>query len=200
VLTSLEPPSPASPGGPREVEHSLQTTPQLPSPLRMISPPEPEKHRDTGESSKVTPIFKRWLQTRFKKTNKNHASQLREQLSTESGQPVNLRFDYQSQPTANIPIKAPSRMAAAQRVRVSVFFFGRQQVCGMSDQASQRSIAKPVIWVRCSVCSLAPLFILRRSVKERPNLQIPSKSGKTTPVADKSPQVQRKWTLCVCFY
>jgi hypothetical protein len=199
VLTSLEPPSPASSGGPREVE---RTTPQLPGPMPMTSPPEsyPEKPRDAVESPRVPPVSKRWFRTRFKKINKNQASKPPDRLSTKFGHPVRLGFDSQSQPTANVAQNGPSRYAAGQRQAVSVLFFGRQQVWGMSDEASQRSVAKPVNWVRCSVCSLAPLFILRRSVKERPNLQLPSKSGKTTPVADKSPQVQRKWTLCVCFY
>jgi hypothetical protein len=96
------------------------------------------------------------------KTNKNPALQP-DQLSTESGQPVD-RFHSQSQPTANVALKGPSKMAAGKRVRVSVFFLGRQMVCGMSDEASQRAVAKPVNLVRCSVWSLAPLFILRDSV------------------------------------
>ena len=176
MLTSLEPPSPTSSGGPREVERSLQTTPQLPGALPMTSPPESENHRDAAESSRVTPVFKRWLQTRFKKTNENQASQ----------------------PTANITKKAPSRMAAARRVRVSIFL-SRQKVCDMSDEVSQRTVAKPVNWVRCSVCSLALLLILRRSVKDIPRLQTPTESAKMLLIADKSPQVQRKWTLCVSF-
>jgi hypothetical protein len=158
VLTSLEPPSPASSEGPREVDPSLKTTPQLPEALPMTSPPElhPERNRDAAESSRVTLVFKskRWLQKKFEKPNKNQASRPPDQLSTNSGQPVD-RFDSQSQTTANITQSGPSKYAAGQRVRVSVFFFGKQQVCGMSDEVSQRSVAKPVDWVRCSVCSLA---------------------------------------------
>ena len=123
MLTSLEPPSPSSSAGPREVERSLQTISQLPGPLPMISPPEPETHRGAAESSRIRPLFKR-LQTRFRKTNKNGASQLEplDQLSTKSGQPFNT-FNSRSQPTASIAKKGPSLMAATQRVRVSVFFF-----------------------------------------------------------------------------
>ena len=67
--------------------------------------------------------------------------------------------------------------------------------CGMSDEAYQRAVAKPVNLVRCSVCLLAPLFILCRSLKEIPRLQSPPMSIKMLLVVDKSPQVQRKWTV-----
>ena len=164
MLTSLEPPSPASSAGPREVERSHQTTPQLQEALPMTSPPHscPEQHPDAAKSSRVTPFFKR-LQTRFKKTDKKQAVQPPDRLSTETGQPVNLSPDSQSQPTAQ---KGLSSMAETRRQRVSVFFFGRQHVYGMSDEVSQRTVSRAVKWVRCSVCSLAPLFILRRSIKE----------------------------------
>ena len=91
----------------------------------MTPPPEPypEKHRDTPESSRVTQVFKKWLQTRFKKTNNNRASQLPDQPPTKAGRPVNL-FNSQSQSTANIAQNGPSRYAAGQRVRVSVFSIG----------------------------------------------------------------------------
>ena len=170
MLTSLEPPSPASLAGPHEVERSLQTTPRLPGALPLASPPEsyPTTHRDAAQSSRFKPGFKGWLQTRFQKTNKNQASQPLDQLSTKYGRLVHLRFDSQSQPTANIANKGPARMAAGQRVRVSVFFFDRQYVCGTSDEASQRTVARPVNMVRCSVCLLALLFILCRSEKEIP--------------------------------
>jgi hypothetical protein len=153
----LEPPSPASSGGPREVERSLQTA-QLPEALPMISPPElhPEKHRDTAESSGVTLVFKskRWLYKRFEKTNKNQTSQRPDQLSTKSGQ-LDL-LDSQSRPTVNIARNGPSRFAAGQRQPVSVVSFGRQQVCGLSDDESQRTVGKSVNWVCCSVCPLVP--------------------------------------------
>ena len=158
MLTSLEPPSPASSAVPREVEfmpsRSLQTTPQLPGGLPMTSPPRsyPEKHRDTAESSRVPPVFK-WLQTRFKQTKKNWALQPPDQLSTGSGPPLNLS-NSQGQATANIVQNGPARFAAGQRVRVSVFFFGRQRcvVCLMK-YVCQRAVA--VNLVRRSVCSLA---------------------------------------------
>jgi hypothetical protein len=154
VLTSLKPPSPASYSGPREVERLLQTTPQLPGAMPMTSPPEsyPEKHRDTAESPRVPPVSK-WLQTRFKKAKKNQASQPPDRLSTKSGQVVDL-LDSQSQPTANTTRNGRSRFSAGQRQAVSVFFFGRQQVCCMSDEVSQRTVGKSVDWVRCSVCPL----------------------------------------------
>ena len=161
---SLKPPSPASSAGQREVERSLESTPQLPETLPMTSPPGPEQHRDAAESSRVTPLFKR-LQTRFRKANKKQASQPPDPLSTEPGQPVDPRFDSQSRPTAHIAQKGPSRMAAGQRVRVSVFLFSDwQMMCGMPDKASQRAVAVAIDPVRCSVCSLAPLFTLRDSV------------------------------------
>ena len=161
---SLEPPSPASSAGLREVECSPEPTPQLPETPPMTPPPGPEQHRDTAESFRATPLFRR-LQARFWKTNKKQASQPPDPLSTESGQPVNLRFDSRSRPTTNIAQKGPSRMAAGQRVRVSVFFFSDwQMMCGMPDKASQRAVAVAIDPVRCSVCSLAPLFTLRDSV------------------------------------
>jgi hypothetical protein len=155
----LEPPSPASSAGPREVERSLQTTPQLSGPLPVTSPLEsyPEKPRDTAESPRVPPVSKRWFRTRFKKINKNQASQPPDQLSTNSGHPID-RVGSQTQPTENIAQNRPSRYAAGKRQAVSVFFFGRQQVCGMSNEVSQRSVGKSVDWVRCSFYSLAPLF------------------------------------------
>ena len=159
MLKSLEPPSPASSAGPREVERSRQTTPQLPEPLPMTSPPEsyPEQHRDATQSFRVIPLFKR-LQTRFRKTNKNKASQPPDRLPTVSGRPVDLRLDSQSQPTAQ---KGLSSMAETRRQRVSVFLFGKQHVCGMSDEASQRTVSRVVKWVqfvrwrRCLSCVLA---------------------------------------------
>jgi hypothetical protein len=169
VLTSLEPPSPASSAGLREIERSLQTTPQLPEALPMTSPPEsyPGKPHDAVASPRVPPVSKRWFRTRFKKINKNQASQPPDRLSTKSGQPID-RVGSQSQPTENIAQNRSSRYAAGKRQAVSVFFFGRQQVCGMSDEVSQRSVAKPVNWVRCSVYSLAPFFILRGRVRKIP--------------------------------
>ena len=156
VLTSLEPPRHLLPSrsklNARSRPHRSCQRPCLSPPLQsriqrnlVMLPSHLESHRH----------FKRWLQTRFKKTNKNQASQPPDQLSTQSDRPVNPRFDFQSEPTANITTKPPSRMAATQRARVSIFFFGRQQVCGMSDEASQRTVAKPVNWVRYSVCPLA---------------------------------------------
>ena len=104
----------------------------------------------------------------FKRTNRNQASRPPDQLSTKSGRPPNPS-NSRSQPTANTAQEGLSRMAAGKRVRVSVFF-GSQQVCSMSDEVSQRAVAKPVKLVRCSVWSLAPLFILRDSVRQIPRL------------------------------
>ena len=165
MLTLLEPPSPVSSTGPREVERSLQTTPQLQEVLPMSSPPEshPGQHRDAAQSSRAIPVFKR-LQARFKKTNKIQASHPPGQLSTTLGRPPDHRFNSQSQPTGDIATGRRSTMAAGQRVRVSVFFFGRQMTCGMSDKASQRVVAVRIDPVRCSVYSVAPLSILRDSV------------------------------------
>jgi len=92
----------------------------------MTSPPEPVKHHDTGESSRVTPVSKRWFRAIFKKIIKNQASQPPEQLSTKSGHPVKLGFDSQSQPTASIAQNRSSRYAAGKR--------------------QARSVAKPVNW------------------------------------------------------
>jgi hypothetical protein len=155
VLTLREPPSPASSAKLHEVERSLQTTSQLPEALPMTSPPEsyPEKYHDTAESSRVPSVFKR-LQTRFKRTKKNQASQPPDQHSAKSGQLIDL-FNSQSQPTANIAYNGRSRFSAGQRQAVSVFFFGRRQVCCMSDEVSQRTVGKSVDWVRRSICPLA---------------------------------------------
>ena len=163
MLTSLEPPSPTSSAKPHGPESSLQTTLRLPEHLPIISPPQshPAKYRDATQSSRVPPVVER-LWARFRKTNKDQALQPPDQLSTTSGQPVNLPADSQSKLTANIANKGPSLMAATQRVRVSVFF-GRREVCGTSHKASQRVVAVRIHPVRCSVCSLAPLFILRDS-------------------------------------
>ena len=201
MLTLLEPPSPASSARLCEVECSLQTTPQLPGALPMASPPGsyPEKHHDTAESSRVPPVFKR-LQTIFKKTKKDQASQPPNQLSTKSGRPVDFRLTSQLQPPADITKGGPSRFAAGKRVRVSVFlFFGRQQVCSISDEASQRVVAKPINLVRCSVWSLVPLFILRDSPRKIPRLPQQVIRSRTRPVADNGRQVQRKRVLCVSF-
>ena len=92
----------------------------------MTSPPEnhPEKHLDAAESSRVTPVFKTWFQTRFKKTNKNQASKQPDHFSNRSGQPVNLS-NSQAQVTTNTAQSGPSRFAAGKRVRVSAVFFDR---------------------------------------------------------------------------
>ena len=158
----------------------------------------PEQHRDATQSSRVPPVFKR-LQTRFKKTNKNRAVQPPDQLPTESGQPINLRFDSQSQPVADIANGGRSTMAEGRRQRVSVFFFGRQHVCGISNEASQRSVSRAVNWVRYSVCSLAPLFILRDRVRRIPRLLKRSIRSRARQVVDKSLQVERKRVPCVSF-
>jgi hypothetical protein len=152
VLTLLEPPSPASSAGPREVEfipsRSLQTTPQLPGALPMTSPLEsyPEKHRDAAESSRGTLVFKRWFQTRLAKTNKNQASQPPDQLSTKSGRPFDLRFNSQLQPTADIAKGGPSRFAAGKRVRVSISsLVDNSCVVCLTKHLSERS-QNPSIW------------------------------------------------------
>ena len=88
MLTSLEPPSPTSSSGPHEVQRPPQTAPQLPGTPGSY----PEKHRDTSESSRITPVFKRWFQTRFKRSNRNQASRPPDQLSTKSGRPLNPSF------------------------------------------------------------------------------------------------------------
>ena len=165
MLTSLEPPSPASSAGPHEAEHSLQTTPQLPESLPMTSPPQsyPEQHQDTAQSSRVTPLFKR-LRMRFRKTNKNKGPQPSNQHFTGFGQLADLRFDSQAQPITHVAKTGPSIIAEGRRQRVSVFSFDRQKVCSMSDNASQRVVAVRIHPVRCSVCSLAPLFTLCDSV------------------------------------
>ena len=148
MLTLLEPPSPASSAGPREVERSLQTTPQLPGALPMDSPPGsyPEIHRDTAESSRVPPVFKR-LQTIFKKTKKDQASQPPDQLSTKSGRPVDFRLNSQLQPPVDITKGGPSRFAAGKRVRVSVFFslVDNRYAAFLTKHLSEWS-QNPLIW------------------------------------------------------
>jgi len=133
MLTSLEPPSPASSTGPHEVDvappRSMRATPQLPVSLSIVSPPEtssPKKHPDTPDSSEGISALERWLQARFRRTNKTWGSHPPDQLATSSVRPVNLRFNSQSQSRENTPKKGPPTMAAGQRVRVSVLFAGRQ--------------------------------------------------------------------------
>ena len=147
MLTLLEPPSPASSARLREVERSFQTTPQLLGALPMASPPGsyPEKHHDTAESSRVPPVFKR-LQTIFKKTKKDQASQLPNQLSTKSGRPVDFRLASQLQPPADITKGGPSRFAAGKRVRVSVFFFGRHRYVACLTKHLSEWSQNPLIW------------------------------------------------------
>ena len=88
-------------------------------------------------------------------------------------------------------------MAAGQRQRVGVFFFGRQY--GMSDEASQRTVSRSVNWVREPVCSLASLFILRDSERKTPRLLKQAIRSRTRLVADKRLQAQRKRAPCVSF-
>ena len=146
MLTLLEPPSPASSIGPREInvttQHSLQATPQLAGSLSIISPPEtssPQKPLDTPDSSKVILALERWFRARFKKTNKSQGMPPPDQLSTGSGRPVNLRLDSQSQSTEDTPPKGPPTMAAGQRVRVSVLFIGGWAVVCLTNYLSERS-------------------------------------------------------------
>jgi len=147
VLTSLEPPSPASSAGPHEVEvtppRPLQAAPQLaglPSIVSSLGLSSPKKPRNAPNSSNDFSSIKRWLQARFEKTNKNQGTQLPDQLSTRSGRPVNLRLNSKSRPTENTTKKGPPRMAAGQRVRVSIFFIGRQTVMAcLTSYLSERS-------------------------------------------------------------
>ena len=69
----------------------------------------------------------------------------------------------------------------------------------MSDEASQQTVAELVNGVRRSVCSLAPLFILRDSVREIPRLLKRAIRSRTRPAVDKRLQVQRKCAPCVFF-
>ena len=69
----------------------------------------------------------------------------------------------------------------------------------MSDEVSERAVAKPVKLVRCSVRSLVPSFILRDRVRQIPRLLKRANRSRTRPAADKGLQVQRKWTLYVSF-
>jgi hypothetical protein len=202
MLTSLEPPSPASSAGPCEVERSLQTTPQLPGPLPVTSPPEsyPAKPRDAAESPRVTPVSKRWFRTRFKKINKSQASQPPDRLSTKSGHPVKPGFDSQSQPTASIAQNRPSRYAAGQRQAVSISSSvdNRCVVCltkYFSDRSENPSIGFVVQFIRWRRC----LSILRDSVRQIPRLLNRGFRSRTRPVVDKGLQVQRKWVPCISF-
>jgi len=133
MLTSLEPPFPASPTRPHEVDMtppcSLPATPQLAGPLSIVSPPEtssPKRPLDTPDLSKGISPLERWLQARFRKTNKKQGLQPSDQPATMPGRP----FNSQSQSTENTSKRGPPRMAAGQHVRVSVLimFTGRQMV------------------------------------------------------------------------
>jgi hypothetical protein len=69
----------------------------------------------------------------------------------------------------------------------------------MSNEAYERTVAKPVDWVRFSVYPFAPLFILHDSVRKIPRLLKRSIRSRTRPVVDKGLRAQRKWAPCVSF-
>jgi len=146
----------------------LQVAPQLLGPLSIISPPEtppPKKPLDTPNSSQGISALERLLPARFKRINKNRGSQPPDQLATKSGRLVDLGFNSQSRSRENTPKRGPPTMAAGQRVRVSILFAGRQTIL-VSDELSQRAVAKPVNWVCCLVSLSAPLFMLHNRIKE----------------------------------
>lgn len=128
MLTSLEPPSPASSVRPREVEVtppcSLQHA-SLPCPPSVPEASSPKKP-DAPAPFKSISIFERWLQTRSKKINKNHALEPPDGPPTTSSRSVKPRFRSKSQPGVNTVNKKPSGYTTGQRVRVSLFFAMRR--------------------------------------------------------------------------
>ena len=198
MLTLLEPPSPASSTGPREINvttrHSLQATPQLTGPLSIISPPEtssPQKPLDTPDSSKGISALESWFRARFKKTNKNQVTQPPDQLSTRSGRPVNLRSNSRSQSIKNTPQKGPDdscRATCASECPLRRWTSSG----GVSDELSQRTVWGSVNRARCLVFISAPLFILRYRTEEIPRLLRRPIGTRTRPIMDKALEVQRK--------
>ena len=147
MLTLLEPPSPASSAGPREVTvtppRSLRATPQWAGPLSIVFPPKtssPKDPLDTPGSSKRIPALGRWLPARFKKTTKIQDSQPPDQPTTRSGRPLNLGPNSQSRSRENTTKKGPPTMAAGRRSRVSVLFtVGKVVVVYLTSHLSERS-------------------------------------------------------------
>lgn len=97
---------------------SCAAIPQPPDPLPVTSPSEAcvEKNSDAAESSWGIPTFKRLLQMRIKKDNRDPTLRERDQLSR--SQPV----DRQSRSPTRVDAR-PSRMAAARGKTVSAHLF-----------------------------------------------------------------------------
>ena len=105
---------------------SSQALPQLPDPLAMTYPPEAPcgvEYHDTAESSGGIPMMKRWLQTVIRRGHENQGSHQPARLFRERIRPANPRSRSNSPARGNTTNKKPSRMAAARRRPVSVFFF-----------------------------------------------------------------------------
>ena len=87
----------------------------------MTSPSEmrPEESRDVVASSQRIPMFKKWLQTRIKKSNKDPVLH---KPDRDPGKPP-LATDHQSRPQSPARVEelnvGPSTMAATRRVPVS---------------------------------------------------------------------------------
>lgn len=117
---------------------SSQALPQLLDALPVTYPfegPCTEKRHDTAKSFGSIPMVKRWLQTVIGRGDKKVLHQP-EQSSKEPVGPANPQSHSNSPARGSAANKKPSRMAAAQRMPVSVLFFGGQMMCGVSDYLS----------------------------------------------------------------
>lgn len=113
-----------------------------------------------GASQAILPsggirVAKRWLQTVIKRGNKNQNSHQPDGISRDPGRAANPRSRSNSPAAGNTSNERPSWMAAGQRVRVSVLFFCRQMVRGVSDETISASGRKAR-----STCSSNRLFNL----------------------------------------
>lgn len=130
---------------------SSQAIPQLPDAQPMTYPPEvpcAEDHHDTAKLPESIPMVKGWLQTVTRRGDKNQASHRPDRLSREPTQPAYPRSHSNSRMKGNTAAAitlGPPRIgiiAAAERRLVSVLFFGKQRVHGVSDEPHQRTVAK----------------------------------------------------------
>ena len=125
VLTLLESSSPGSSAHhedevpPLDVSHAIA---QLSDVIPVIYPPSThgEEHLDTVESSQGIAKFKRWLQMKTNKNNKDLTSHKPSQVPRKSRPPADGRSPSQSPARVDTTHEGPSRMAAGQRVPVII--------------------------------------------------------------------------------
>ena len=125
VLTLPESPSPAPSSNLREDEapplrpsHAILELDTLPVPSTSGARREENIHTLPSEG---TPMFKRWLQTRFRRSNKDAASHKPNRLSGKSRQPAEHQSPSHLPTRVDATNEGPSWMATGKRKRVSVF-------------------------------------------------------------------------------